>query len=171
MPSSFHSLHTTLAPLAFNFPRHCLIRYSALDAKATYDLAAALEARLRNMPCLSGNPHLGMDPAVARATGVDRPGGQGYSMWDLYRDYWQPFGLLLTDMERQGMMVDRCGGFHTMRPRSASCMALLSRRCAHACSAHEACFKVAEGPWVCIEVLNKTGIQRSGVTPEAHACC
>jgi len=28
------------------------------------------------------------------------------SMWDLYEQYWLPFGLLLTDMEQQGTMVD-----------------------------------------------------------------
>lgn len=34
--------------------------------------------------------------------------GEGYTMWDLYQDYWKPFGELLTDMEKEGMMVDRC---------------------------------------------------------------
>lgn len=34
--------------------------------------------------------------------------GEGYTMWNLYCDYWMPFGELLTDMEREGMMVDRC---------------------------------------------------------------
>lgn len=29
-------------------------------------------------------------------------------MWDLYQQYWKPFGELLTDMEKEGMMVDRC---------------------------------------------------------------
>lgn len=33
--------------------------------------------------------------------------GGHYSMWDMYRRYWQPFGELLTDMEREGMQVDR----------------------------------------------------------------
>ncbi len=35
--------------------------------------------------------------------------GEGYTMWDLYCDYWRPFGELLTEMERKGMMVDRWG--------------------------------------------------------------
>lgn len=29
-------------------------------------------------------------------------------MWNLYQDYWKPFGELLTNMEKEGMMVDRC---------------------------------------------------------------
>ena len=33
--------------------------------------------------------------------------GGHYSMWDMYQRYWQPFGELLTDMEREGMQVDR----------------------------------------------------------------
>ena len=33
--------------------------------------------------------------------------GGEYSMWDMYQRYWQPFGELLTDMEREGMLVDR----------------------------------------------------------------
>lgn len=32
----------------------------------------------------------------------------GYSMWEMYLRYWQPFGELLTDMEREGMLVNRC---------------------------------------------------------------
>ncbi len=32
---------------------------------------------------------------------------EGYTLWDLYQDYWKPFGELLTDMEKEGMMVDR----------------------------------------------------------------
>jgi len=45
-----------------------------------------------------------MDARVAAATGH---GGPGYTMLDLYRDYWLPFGKLLTDMEDAGMMVNR----------------------------------------------------------------
>ncbi|BDA48148.1 probable DNA polymerase I at C-terminar half [Coccomyxa sp. Obi] len=79
------------------------IRYSALDAKATHDLALGLQGQLEALPCWSEHVLLGMDPAVAHATGV----GEGYTMWDLYQDYWKPFGKLLTDMEKEGMMVDR----------------------------------------------------------------
>lgn len=48
------------------------IRYSALDAKATHDLAVALERQLRKMPC-KPELHRGMDPAVAHATGDHAP--------------------------------------------------------------------------------------------------
>ena len=38
----------------------CPFRYSALDAKATYDLAVELERRLRALPCAGlDKPHLG----------------------------------------------------------------------------------------------------------------
>lgn len=37
------------------------------------------------------------------------PGGDGgfYSLWHMYERYWRPFGELLTDMEREGMLVNR----------------------------------------------------------------
>lgn len=28
------------------------------------------------------------------------------SMWNLYEQYWLPFGQLLTDMEQQGIKID-----------------------------------------------------------------
>jgi len=31
-----------------------------------------------------------------------------YNMWHMYERYWQPFGKLLTDMEKEGMLVNRC---------------------------------------------------------------
>ena len=30
-----------------------------------------------------------------------------YTMWHMYARYWRPFGELLTDMEREGMQVNR----------------------------------------------------------------
>ena len=86
----------------------CASRYSARDAKATYELAMALKERLETMSC---NPDgaLGMDPDIAQALGL--PSNAMYSMWDLYLDYWQPFGKLLTDMEAEGFNVDRLAGF------------------------------------------------------------
>ncbi len=45
------------------------IRYSALDAKATHDLALGLQRQLAAMPC-PPQLYLGMDPAVAHATGA-----------------------------------------------------------------------------------------------------
>ena len=79
-------------------------RYSALDAKATYQLATVLKEKLESMSCNPDGP-LGMDPDIAQAIGL--PSNATYSMWDLYLDYWQPFGKLLTDMEAEGFNVDR----------------------------------------------------------------
>ena len=79
-------------------------RYSALDAKATYDLAVVLKQRLEGMECTPKGA-LGMDPDIAEAIGVSPE--THYSMWDLYLDYWQPFGRLLTNMEAEGFNVDR----------------------------------------------------------------
>ena len=44
-----------------------------------------------------------INPPVALACNM-RP---GWTMWDLYEKFWQPFGGLLVDMERAGMLVDR----------------------------------------------------------------
>eukprot|EP00879_Flechtneria_rotunda_P001581 GHRR01001740.1.p1 GENE.GHRR01001740.1~~GHRR01001740.1.p1 ORF type:complete len:951 (+),score=402.49 GHRR01001740.1:427-2853(+) len=41
------------------------------------------------------------------ANGDKELSGDGYSMWQLYQDYWLPFGELLTDMELEGVKVDR----------------------------------------------------------------
>ena len=43
-----------------------------------------------------------MDAAVLQATG-DRQ----IRMSEMYTKYWRPFGLLLTDMEKEGMSVNR----------------------------------------------------------------
>jgi len=69
------------------------IFYSALDAKATWELFGALRDALESMECVEESIQT-HDPV-------------GYSMWDMYRRYWQPFGELLTDMERAGMQVNR----------------------------------------------------------------
>ena len=39
-------------------------------------------------------------------SGPMRP--DSYTMWEMYRHYWAPFGELLTDMEREGILVNRC---------------------------------------------------------------
>ena len=47
-----------------------------------------------------------------KETPLKIPGGWSvqdtYSMWDFYCDHWRPFGELLTDMEREGFLVNRC---------------------------------------------------------------
>ncbi|KAK9806725.1 hypothetical protein WJX72_000669 [[Myrmecia] bisecta] len=75
------------------------INYSAYDAKATWELHQALVGKLGAMPCV-------MDRDVDR-TKTAKVDGSAYTMLDMYHEYWRPFGELLTDMEKSGMMVDR----------------------------------------------------------------
>lgn len=53
-----------------------------------------------------------MDAAVKRAI-QEATGESTEMMIHLYHKYWQPFGLLLTDMEKEGMSVNRCASFET----------------------------------------------------------
>lgn len=71
------------------------ISYSAYDAKATWQLSQALQAKLKIMKCE-------MDPALQPLEM-----GRCRNMWEMYKDFWRPFGELLTDMEKEGMMVNR----------------------------------------------------------------
>lgn len=61
-----------------------------------------LQAKLHGMPCGASIP--GKDEQHSPELYPE-----GYNMWEMYLRYWQPFGELLTDMEREGMLVDRCG--------------------------------------------------------------
>lgn len=61
---------------------------SAPALQATWQLWAALKSKLE------GTAWRGLDASM-RGT-----------MWDCYVRYYQPFGELLTDMERAGMLVD-----------------------------------------------------------------
>jgi DNA polymerase-1 len=74
------------------------VNYSAYDAKSTWGLHAALEARLRAEPAQ-------LDAAVE--ADYARAGVHVASLWDVYTLFWRPFGELLTDMEAAGMAVDR----------------------------------------------------------------
>lgn len=76
------------------------INYSAFDAKSTHQLHSALEASLARTAC-------NMDPAIEAALGISSEEGRSFSMLDLYKNFWQPFGELLTDMEKEGMLVNR----------------------------------------------------------------
>ena len=71
------------------------INYSAFDAKATHQLYTSLSQQLQRTAC---DP----DPAIAQALGISR-----ITMMDFYRKFWLPFGELLTDMEKEGMLVNR----------------------------------------------------------------
>ena len=60
-----------------------------------------------------------MDPAVRNAI-FDATGEKSAMMMDMYKKYWHPFGMLLTDMEKEGMSVNR---FATpLPPPAAACM-------------------------------------------------
>ncbi len=71
------------------------INYSAFDAKSTHQLYQCLSQQLCDTAC---NP----DPAIHETLGLG-----AYNMLDFYNDYWRPFGELLTDMEKLGMLVNR----------------------------------------------------------------
>lgn len=69
-------------------PEYCeeWIQYSAEDARITWDLFQVLKGQL-----------------TEQTLQID---GKSCSMMDLYEKYWRPFGVLLTDMEREGIFVD-----------------------------------------------------------------
>jgi DNA polymerase-1 len=74
--------------------RYQWIDYSTLDAQATWLLRESLECKLRNMPV----------EACKILAEKYKPCA---TMWDFYQQYWKPFGELLVDMERNGMLVDK----------------------------------------------------------------
>jgi DNA polymerase I len=78
------------------------IHYSALDAKATHELYHVLRSHLDLMPCEA--EAVLAPPAAAYPEREDMP---RYSLWHMYQRYWQPFGDLLTEMEKEGMLVDK----------------------------------------------------------------
>ncbi|KAG2498231.1 hypothetical protein HYH03_003981 [Edaphochlamys debaryana] len=82
--------------------RSTWIDYSALDAKATWQLREALEVALRQ-------ERWEMEPSLAQQLGY-LPDGRPDAflhLWHFYASYWLDFGELLTEMERRGMMVNR----------------------------------------------------------------
>ena len=62
-----------------------------------------------------------VNPPVAEACNMQ----PGWTMWDLYQKFWQPFGGLLVDMERAGMLVDRQACIPTSASHHAAFMALI----------------------------------------------
>lgn len=64
------------------------ICYSALDSISTFKLFDNLKAKLELEPWTLDD--------IARGT-----------MYDFYEEYWRPFGVLLVQMESEGMLVDR----------------------------------------------------------------
>ncbi|EOY12450.1 Polymerase gamma 2 isoform 1 [Theobroma cacao] len=70
--------------------RKLWISYSALDAISTLRLYESLKSKLSSMSWVfDGKPV------------------SGKSMYHFYEEYWQPFGELLVNLEREGMLVDR----------------------------------------------------------------
>lgn len=79
------------------------VRYSAIDARATWELYQKLRERLEGMQDVV------IDEGAAAALRTDpraRP-KELRTMWDVYTRFWKPFGELLTVMEDAGMPVDR----------------------------------------------------------------
>ncbi|XP_059442171.1 DNA polymerase I A, chloroplastic/mitochondrial-like, partial [Corylus avellana] len=66
------------------------ICYSVLDVKSTLELYESLKCQLSKVPWL-----------------LDGVAVYGKSMFEFYKEYWQPFGELLIKMETEGMLVDR----------------------------------------------------------------
>ena len=71
------------------------INYSAFDAKSTHQLYDCLSDQLCETSCQ-------LDPAIRGVLDVEVD-----TMLDFYENYWKPFGELLTDMEKVGMLVNR----------------------------------------------------------------
>jgi DNA polymerase I len=74
------------------------IKYAGYDAKSTWDLMESLRSRLQDMPTR-------LDDAVQQDLALGKV--EIKTMWDVYLQFWLPFGELLTDMEAAGMAVDR----------------------------------------------------------------
>ena len=72
------------------------IEYSALDAQATWFLRESLEAKLRGMSC-EACPILASKPGYRKCV----------TLWDFYTFYLAEFGNLLTQMDRNGLLVDK----------------------------------------------------------------
>ncbi|CAG9463715.1 unnamed protein product [Pedinophyceae sp. YPF-701] len=74
--------------------RPAWIKYSALDAKATWNLYRSLATRLAREPASVGQLLRATYPEVQTSL-------------DVYRSFWLPFGELLTSMESAGFLVNR----------------------------------------------------------------
>lgn len=64
------------------------ICYSALDSISTLNLFESLKSKLMKMDWIFNNVKIG-------------------NMYDFYEKYWRPFGIILVEMEREGMPIDR----------------------------------------------------------------
>ena len=69
------------------------------------DSDSRITAMLQDRPCV-------MDQAVQHAI-QEATGESAEMMIGMYHKYWQPFGLLLTDMEKEGMSVNRSASYYS----------------------------------------------------------
>lgn len=69
------------------------IKYSVLDAEVTFYLRDSLQLLLKSLSCKT-TTHI--NPVINKMT----------NNYDLYINYWRPFGELMTDMEKEGIKID-----------------------------------------------------------------
>jgi DNA polymerase-1 len=69
------------------------ITYSVLDAEVTYYLRDTFQQLLQTLP-ISSDTHF--NPITLKYK----------NNYDIYMNYWRPFGEALTDMEREGIKVN-----------------------------------------------------------------
>jgi hypothetical protein len=69
------------------------IRYSVIDAESTFYLRDAFQLLLQTLSC---NTVSHKNPVINKCK----------TNYDLYMNYWRPFGELMTDMERVGIYID-----------------------------------------------------------------
>lgn len=62
------------------------VEYATFDCEVTYWLYYNLKALMKELPVEFEDLK---------------------SIWDIYRNYWRPFGELLTDIEKRGIKVNR----------------------------------------------------------------
>lgn len=90
------------------------VRLAAAAAAAQMNPADAAEVWVAGQgkpPKPPSKPGAKAKPGAAAGAAGDRQQGAGasssYSMWDLYKEYWWPFGEVLSAMESEGVRVDR----------------------------------------------------------------
>jgi DNA polymerase-1 len=69
------------------------IKYSVIDAEATYYLRDALQIRLQSLSTKT----------LSHKNPINK---ELKNNFDIYMKYWRPFGELMTDMERVGIYID-----------------------------------------------------------------
>jgi len=70
------------------------ITYSVLDAEVTYYLRDTFQQLLQSLP-ITSDTHI--NPIAHKYK----------NNYDIYMNFWRPFGESLTDMEREGIKVNR----------------------------------------------------------------